>query len=120
MLQSGTRLKSYQFVCISQGCIMKDFRYWDYIQSLIFLVCTNSPCYKGDFCTFFVKSYMHLKCFHNLTSVIYLINLELDNLLFYFVHTTLDIYVFISSPDPKGHVRYCHHLASVVHPSSVR
>ena len=21
-----------------------------------------------------------------------------------------------SSPDPKGHVRYCHHLASVVHP----
>jgi hypothetical protein len=25
-----------------------------------------------------------------------------------------------SSPDPKGHVRYCHHLASVVCPSSVR
>ena len=24
-----------------------------------------------------------------------------------------------SSPDPKGHVRYCHHLASVVRPSSV-
>ena len=23
---------------------------------------------------------------------------------------------FFSSPDPKGHVRYCHHLASVVHP----
>jgi hypothetical protein len=21
---------------------------------------------------------------------------------------------FVSSPDPKGHVRYCHHLASVV------
>ena len=27
---------------------------------------------------------------------------------------------FFSSPDPKGHVRYCHHLASVVRPSSVR
>jgi hypothetical protein len=27
-------------------------------------------------------------------------------------------YIF-SSPDPKGHVRYCHHLASVVRPSSV-
>jgi hypothetical protein len=26
---------------------------------------------------------------------------------------------FFSSPDPKGHVRYCHHLASVVRPSSV-
>ena len=24
--------------------------------------------------------------------------------------------LFISSPDPKGHVRYCHHLASVVRP----
>ena len=24
-----------------------------------------------------------------------------------------------SSPDPKGHVRYCHYLASVVRPSSV-
>jgi hypothetical protein len=24
--------------------------------------------------------------------------------------------VFFSSPDPKGHVRYCHHLASVVRP----
>ena len=23
---------------------------------------------------------------------------------------------FFSSPDPKGHVRYCHHLASVVRP----
>jgi hypothetical protein len=39
---------------------------------------------------------MHLKCFHNLTSVIYLINLELDNLLFYFVHTKFDIYVYIT------------------------
>ena len=27
----------------------------------------------------------------------------------------LDCFVF-SSPDPKGHVRYCHHLASVVRP----
>jgi hypothetical protein len=27
--------------------------------------------------------------------------------------------LFFSSPDPKGHVRYCHHLASVVRPSSV-
>jgi hypothetical protein len=26
---------------------------------------------------------------------------------------------FFSSPDPKGHVRYCHHLASVVRSSSV-
>ena len=26
---------------------------------------------------------------------------------------------FFSSPDPKGHVRYCHHLASVVRPLSV-
>jgi hypothetical protein len=26
--------------------------------------------------------------------------------------------ILFSSPDPKGHVRYCHHLASVVHPSS--
>jgi hypothetical protein len=26
---------------------------------------------------------------------------------------------FFSSPDPKGHVRYCHHLASIVRPSSV-
>jgi hypothetical protein len=25
---------------------------------------------------------------------------------------------FFSSPDPKGHVRYCHHLASVVRPLS--
>ena len=25
-----------------------------------------------------------------------------------------NIYVFISSPDPKGQVSYCHHLASVV------
>ena len=25
-----------------------------------------------------------------------------------------------SSPDSKGHVRYCHHLASIVRPSSVR
>jgi hypothetical protein len=24
--------------------------------------------------------------------------------------------LFISSPDPKGHVRYCHHLVSVVRP----
>jgi hypothetical protein len=23
---------------------------------------------------------------------------------------------FFSSPDPKGHVRYCHHLASVIRP----
>jgi hypothetical protein len=27
--------------------------------------------------------------------------------------------ILFSSPDPKGHVRYCHHLASVVHPSSI-
>ena len=25
-------------------------------------------------------------------------------------------YSIISSPDPKGHVRYCHHLASVIRP----
>ena len=24
--------------------------------------------------------------------------------------------LLFSSPDPKGHVRYCHHLASVVRP----
>ena len=24
--------------------------------------------------------------------------------------------MIFSSPDPKGHVRYCHHLASVVRP----
>jgi len=29
-------------------------------------------------------------------------------------------YAIFSSPDPKGHVRYCHHLASVVRPSVVR
>ena len=28
---------------------------------------------------------------------------------------TIDVYLFFfSSPDPKGHVSYCHHLASVV------
>jgi hypothetical protein len=31
----------------------------------------------------------------------------------------LYVYVFFSSPDPKGHVRYCHHLASVVRRPSV-
>ena len=34
--------------------------------------------------------------------------------LFYIGVTSL-----FSSPDPKGHVRYCHHLASVIRPSSV-
>ena len=29
------------------------------------------------------------------------------------------LFLLFSSPDPKGHVRYCHHLASVVRPSSV-
>jgi len=31
------------------------------------------------------------------------------------------VYLVFSSPDPKGHVSYCHHLASVVvrRPSSV-
>jgi hypothetical protein len=38
-----------------------------------------------------------------------------------FAHFQLDskilcFYTLFSSPDPKGHVRYCHHLASVVHP----
>ena len=28
----------------------------------------------------------------------------------------LVVATFFSSPDPKGHVRYCHHLASVVRP----
>ena len=28
--------------------------------------------------------------------------------------TLRDTCIFISSPDPKGHVSYCHHLASVV------
>jgi hypothetical protein len=27
-----------------------------------------------------------------------------------------NLWSFFSSPDPKGHVRYCHHLASVVRP----
>ena len=30
--------------------------------------------------------------------------------------TTNDQQPIFSSPDPKGHVRYCHHLASVVRP----
>ena len=29
------------------------------------------------------------------------------------------VVIFFSSPDPKGHVRYCHHLASVVRRPSV-
>ena len=39
---------------------------------------------------------------------------------FYCLQTLLDYLAFqsfvFSSPDPKGHVRYCHHLASVVRP----
>ena len=31
----------------------------------------------------------------------------------------MNSFPLFSSPDPKGHVRYCHHLASVVRPSSV-
>ena len=30
-----------------------------------------------------------------------------------------NVYLLFSSPDPKGHVSYSHHLASVVRPSSV-
>jgi hypothetical protein len=33
-----------------------------------------------------------------------------------FCKTLDDEFHFFSSPDPKGHVRYCHHLASVVRP----
>ena len=44
--------------------------------------------------------------------------------IFYFISNnncrllTINIvsFIFFSSPDPKGHVRYCHHLASVVRP----
>ena len=31
--------------------------------------------------------------------------------------THLEVIALFSSPDPKGHVRYCHHLASVRRPS---
>ena len=32
------------------------------------------------------------------------------------VYPSLELDGIFSSPNPKGHVRYCHHLASVVRP----
>jgi hypothetical protein len=35
------------------------------------------------------------------------------------LNEALNMISLFSSPDPKGHVRYCHHLASVVRPFSI-
>ena len=47
-----------------------------------------------------------------------LVNISLHAYLYHTPCSTLWYFQtsFFSSPDPKGHVRYCHHLASVVRP----
>jgi hypothetical protein len=45
------------------------------------------------------------------------IHMYMDITIFLLIYEIIRIYIFVlifNSPDPKGHVRYCHHLASVV------
>ena len=42
-----------------------------------------------------------------------------DSVLFRVRCRQISLYVIFSSPDPKGHVSYCHHFSSVVHRPSV-
>ena len=42
--------------------------------------------------------------------------IHMDITFFLLIYENIRIYIFVlifNSPDPKGHVRYCHHLASV-------